>query len=200
MRNIFFGIVIAVVVVFGLRYFEHRKDATEQSILIQNELKNVSKLIVAEGTYAQVYTYENFKTLYFDFLLAKKKALVVVNAEASIAYDLSQLEIEVDTDAKEVRITNIPEPELTINPKIEYYDVQQDYLNLFDEDDYNKIRQEIEDSLRKTIQRSPLVTNAQNRFFSEIQKLFILTHSMGWTLYFDGTLTVNESDLKSVKY
>ena len=87
MRNIFFGIVIALVIVFGLRYCEHRKDATEQSALIQNELRNVSKLVVAEGTFAQVYTYEDFKTWYFDFLSAEKKAVVIVNAEASVAYE-----------------------------------------------------------------------------------------------------------------
>jgi len=199
MRNIFFGIVIALVIVFGLRYCEHRKDSTEQSALIQNELRNVSKLVVAEGTYAQVYTYEDFKTWYFDFLSAEKKALVIVNAEASIAYDLSKVETEIDEETKTVTITKIPEPELSINPNISYYDVQQDYLNQFEAEDYNKIKTEVEDSLRKTILKSSLVTNAENRLISELQKIYILTNSMGWTLYYDGSLMGNESDLKSIK-
>jgi len=199
MRNIFFGIVIALVIVFGLRYCEHRKESTEQSVMIQNELRNVSKLVVAEGSYAQVYTYEDFKTWYFDFLSAKKTAVVIVNAEASIAYDLSKVKTDVNEGTKTVTITNIPEPELTINPSIEYYDVQQDYLNPFGAEDYNKIKHQVEDSLRKVIERSSLMTNAQNRFISEIQKIYILTNSMGWTLYYDGTLMQPESDLKSVK-
>lgn len=196
MRNIFFGIVIALVVVFGLRYCEHRKDATEQSILIQNEVRNVSKLVVAEGTYAQVYTYEDFKTWYFDFLSAKKKALVIVNAEASIAYDLSKVETEIDEVAKTVTITNIPEPELSINPNISYYDVQQDYLNPFGAEDYNKIKTQVEDSLRKTIEQSSLASNAHNRLISELQKIYILTNSMGWTLYYEGALMTEELNLK----
>ena len=199
MRNVFLGIVIALVIVFGLRYFEHRKDATEQSALIQNELRKVSKLVVAEGNYAQVYTYEDFKTWYFDFLSAKKKALVIVNAEASISYDLSKVETEMDAVTKTLTITNIPEPQLSINPSIEYYDVQQDYLNPFGAEDYNKIKKQVEDSLRITIQKSSLATNAQNRLISELQKIYILTNSMGWTLYYDGTLMEKEADLKSIK-
>ncbi|MEM7086298.1 MAG: DUF4230 domain-containing protein [Bacteroidota bacterium] len=199
MRNIFFGIVIALVIVFGLRYCEHRKDATEQSALIQNELRNVSKLVVAEGTYAQVYTYEDFKTWYFDFLSAKKKALVIVNAQASIAYDLNKVETEVDEVSKTVTITGIPEPELTINPSIEYYDVQQDYLNPFGAEDYNKIKHQVEDSLRKTIQKSSLVTNAENRFISELQKIYILTHSMGWKLQYEEIKIESEADFYNFK-
>ena len=199
MRNIFFGIVIALVIVFGLRYCEHRKDSTEQSAVIQNELRKVSKLIVAEGTYAQVYTYEDFKTWYFDFLSAKKKALVIVNAEASIAYDLSKITTDIDEETKTVTITNIPEPELTINPSIEYYDIQQDYLNQFGAEDYNKIKNEVEDSLRKTIEQSTLATNAENRLISELQKIYILTNSMGWTLIYNDAIITNEEGVKSVK-
>ena len=129
----------------------------------------------------------------------KRKPVVIVNAEASIAYDLSKIETEIDEETKTVTITNIPEPELNINPSIEYYDVQQDYLNQFGAEDYNKIKNQVEDSLRKTIEQSSLATNAENRLISELQKIYILTHSMGWTLYYDGTVITNEAGVKNIK-
>lgn len=153
MRNIFLGIVIAFVIVFGLRYCEDRKDTREQleanTALIQKELKNVGKLIVTEGSYAQVFSYNDSKDLMYGLFDARKKALIVVNAKASIAYDLSQVTTNIDEVTKTVTITNIPEPELSINPNIEYYDVTQDYLNQFTASDYNKIKQRVEKSLRK---------------------------------------------------
>lgn len=203
MRNIFLGIVIAFVIVFGLRYCENRKDNREQleanTALIQKELKNVGKLIVTEGSYAQVFSYSDSKDLLYGMFDARKKALIVVNAKASIAYDLSQVNTEVDETTKTVTITNIPEPELSINPNIQYYDVTQDYLNQFTASDYNKIKSRIEKSLRKKIEASELRTNAENRLISELQKIYILTNSMGWTLKYNSTVVDNEAELQKLK-
>ncbi|WP_026452478.1 DUF4230 domain-containing protein [Aequorivita capsosiphonis] len=203
MRNIFLGIIIAFVIVFGLRYCENKKDNREvleaNTALIQKELKNVGKLIVTEGSYAQVFSYNDSKKFYFDVLSARKKALIVVNAKATIAYDLSKVQTEIDENTKTVRITNIPEPELSINPNIEYYDMQQDYLNQFSATDYNKIKKRIEKSLRKKIEASELQTNAENRLISELQKIYILTNSMGWTLEYNGSPIQEENDFQKLK-
>lgn len=203
MRKILLGAVIAVIIVFGLRYCEHNKDQKEQleanTALIQKELKNVGKLIVTEGSYAQVFTYEDWKKFYLDVFSARKKALVVVNAKATIAYDLSKIKTEVNQETKTVIITHIPEPELNINPNIEYYDVKQDYLNQFKAEDYNKIKKQVESSLRKKIEASELVTNAENRLISELQKIYILTSSMGWTLQYQSEPIEDEADLEKIK-
>lgn len=203
MRNVFLGIVIAFVIVFALRYCEHRKDDREQleasTALIQKELKNVGKLIVTEGSYAQVFSFSGSKDLLFGLTYANKKALVVVNAKATIAYDLSKVEMEVDEATKTVTITKIPEPELSINPNIEYYDLKQDYLNQFNASDYNKIKQRIEKSLRKKIEESELRTNAENRLITELSKIYILTNSMGWTLKYNQTVVEKETDLQELK-
>lgn len=203
MRNIFLGIIIAFVIVFGLRYCEHKKDDREQleanTALIQKELKNVGKLIVTEGSYAQVFSFSASKDLLLGLTYAKKRALVVVNATATIAYDLSKVETEIDETSKTVTITQIPEPELSINPNIQYYDIQQDYLNKFDAADYNKIKQRIEKSLRKKIEESELRTNAENRLITELSKIYILTNSMGWTLKYNQTIVEKEEDLQEIK-
>lgn len=128
MRKIFLGIVIALVIVFALRYCEHKKDDREHleasTALIQKELKNVGKLIVTEGSYSQVFSFSASRDLIYGLSFAKKSALVVVNAKATIAYDLSKVEMVIDEASKTVTITKIPEPELSINPNIEYYDVK----------------------------------------------------------------------------
>jgi len=107
--------------------------------------------------------------------------------------------MDVDEATKTVTITKIPEPELSINPNIEYYDVKQDYLNQFNASDYNKIKQRIEKSLRKKIEESELRTNAENRLISELSKIYILTNSMGWTLKYNQTVVEREEDLQEIK-
>ncbi len=200
MRNIFFGIIIAFVLVFFLRYCEQGKDERQRieanTALIQKELNNVGKLIVTEGSYAQVFTEKDTKQLFMGLVESKKKAIVIVNAKAQISYDLSKVETQIDEENKTVYITKIPEYELSINPNIEYYDVQQEYLNQFDATDYNKIKTNIEKSLRNQIEKSELVTNAENRLISELSKIYILTNSMGWTLKYQGELINQDSDFK----
>jgi hypothetical protein len=203
MRNVLLGIVIAFVIVFGLRYCENKKENREileaNTALIQKELKNVGKLIVTEGSYAQVFTYNDSRDLLYGLFDARKKALIVVNATASISYDLSQVRTQIDQATKTVTITDIPEPELSINPNIQYYDVTQDYLNQFTATDYNKIKSRIEKSLRKKIEASELRTNAENRLISELQKIYILTNSLGWTLQYNSKKVESESELRRLK-
>jgi len=204
MRKILFGIAIAMVLVFGLRYCEHQKDEREQmefnTTIIQEQLKNVGKLVVTEGNYAEVFSYADSKKFYFDMFSSDKKALVIVNAKAAISYDLSKVETNIDSENKTVVITNIPEPDLSINPNIEYYDIEQDYLNQFDASDYNKIKERVESSLRERIETSDLRLNAQNRLISELQKIYILTNSMGWKLQFNDKVIEQEVDLNQIKF
>jgi hypothetical protein len=204
MRKIVFGIVIALVLVFGLRYCEYKKDEREQldfnTGLIQEQLKNVGKLIVTEGSYAEVFSYADSKKFYFDMFSSDKKALIIVNAKASISYDLSEVKTKIDANNKTVVITNIPEPDLSINPNIEYYDIKQDFLNQFNASDYNKIKKRVESSLREKIEASELRLNAQNRLISELQKIYILTNSMGWKLEFNDKLINLEEDLNEIKF
>lgn len=192
-----------MVIVFALRYCEHKKDDREHleasTALIQKELKNVGKLIVTEGSYSQVFSFSASRDLIYGLSFAKKSALVVVNAKATIAYDLSKVEMVIDEASKTVTITKIPEPELSINPNIEYYDVKQNYLNQFSASDYNKITQQIEKSLRKKIEESELQTNAENRLISELSRIYILTHTMGWTLKYNQTVVEKEEDLQELK-
>ena len=91
MRKILFGVVVTLIVLFTFKYCNEKKEdkiiLQESSALIQEQIKNVGKLIVTEGHFSQVFNYKNSKDILGDYLSFEKKALVVVNAEVTIAYD-----------------------------------------------------------------------------------------------------------------
>ncbi len=167
-------------------------------MLIQEQIKNVGKLIVTEGHFAEVYNYKDSQQIFGDFLTAEKKALVVVNAEVVIVYDLSKMEYRIDEEKKTLSITSIPDPEIKVNPDLEYYDVTQDYLNPFNADDYNRIKSNVKNSLLKKIENSTLKSNARNRLLSELSKFYIVTNSMGWKLVYREKDINNLSELNSI--
>ena len=189
MKKILVGAVIALAVVLVIRSCsQERKEQSileENTMLIQQQMSNVSKLIVTEGHFAEVYTYKDSQELFGSLITADKKALVVVNAEATIAYDLSKIDFEIDEVGKTLIIKSIPEAEIKINPDFEYYDVSSDYFNQFGAEDYNKIKNTVRASLLKKIEASSLKSNAQNRLISELSKFYILTSSLDWTLIYN---------------
>ncbi len=189
MRKILFGVVITLIVLLTFKYCEDKKEdkivIESHSALIQEQIKNVGKLVVTEGHFSEVFSYKNSKAVFGDLMSAEKKALVVVNADVTIAYDLSKIEYHIDETTKTLQIISIPKEEIKINPDFEYYDVQADFLNQFDAKDYNTIKNTVKESLMKKIEASELKSNAQNRLISELSKFFILTNSLGWTLQYN---------------
>ncbi len=203
MKKFLLGVVAALVIVLVFRFCEDKKSdretLTANTALIQKELKNVGKLIVTEGRYTQVLTYKNSKDVFFGLVPSHKKALIIVNAKADIAYDLSKIQTRIDEGTKTVTITHIPEPELSINPDVSYYDIRQQTFNQFGAADFQKIKKHIEKSLRKKIEASELRTNAENRLITELSKIYILTHSLGWTLQYNEKTVRQEEDLRELK-
>jgi len=189
MNKFLLGVISTVVVVIAVFLFfkktEEKEELRFNTALIQQQIQQVGKLIVTEGSFSQVTSYQNTKKNYLDLFPSKKKALVIVNAKVTVSYDLRQIDTSIDELSKTLTITSIPEAEVNIYPDIEYYDVTQEYFNKFGAEDYNKIKGSVNKLIEDKIEASDIKKNAEARLISELQKLYILTNSMGWTLKYD---------------
>jgi lipopolysaccharide export LptBFGC system permease protein LptF len=201
-------ILIAIAVIGGIfllfKYCDFKKnddeDITYNTNLIQQQILNVGKLVVTEGHFSEVITYKNQQKYLMDMLSFEKKALVVVNADVTVAYDLHKMKYDIDEVNKTITIVSIPKEEIKISPDIQFYDVEQSKLNPFTGDDYNKINKSVKANLAKKIEKSTLKTNAQNRLISELSKLLITTSQLGWTLKYEGKVIETEKDFgKQIK-
>jgi len=203
MNKFFFGFIAALLVMGGVWFFTDRKGSSEElnanSEMIQQQIKNVGKLIVTEGYYSQVFTYNNSQKLFLSLVRANKKALIHAKAKATVEYDLRKLETKIDSESKTVTITKIPDPVVNIYPEFEYYDVTQDFLNQFEAKDYNKIKTNITAQFRKKIEASELRNNAQERLMSELLNIYILTKSLGWTLIYNEVIIENPEQMENLK-
>lgn len=199
MRKVFVGLVLGLVVAFLFQYFfkkeEDHSSLTEDSALIVQQINNVGKLVVTEGYFSEIMTYQDAKKYLNNWVSFDKKALVVVNAEATISYDLHQLRYEIDEANKVVRLLQIPPEELKIYPKVQYYNIEESTFNPFTAEDHNKINKRVTELISRKIEQSSLRSNAQNRLLTELSKIFILTHTMGWKLEYTDISIEKESDL-----
>ncbi|MFV0540902.1 MAG: DUF4230 domain-containing protein [Aestuariibaculum sp.] len=203
MRKILFGVVITLAVLLIYKSCEsNQQDKTvvkESTALIQEQIKNVGKLVVTEGHFSQVFNYKNSKEIFGAYFQSEKKALVVVNADVSVAYDLSKIEFKIDEANKTLVVLNIPKEEISISPDLEYYDIQSGFFNTFEANDYNHIKETVNKLLERKIEASDLKKNAENRLISELSKFYILTNSLGWTLQYNGTTITEETEFQNIK-
>lgn len=182
---------------FIMRKVDKKNEVLPDTELIQQQMKNVSKLVVNEAKISQIYNYKDEKS-FMNLMSFDKKALVVVNADVQIMYDLSKLEYALDETNKTVKITFIPKEEIKINPDIKIYDVEESRFNAFKGNDYNTIQESVKKQFHEKIMKSNIQSNAKNRLVSELSKFLVVTQSLGWTLkYQDDTIT-NTADFNEL--
>jgi hypothetical protein len=196
-RKWIFVVLLAVIVYLVYQLMTKKEETSTveyDTNLIQQQIKNVGKLVVTEGHFAEVITYKDQKKYLLNMVSFEKKALVVVNADVTVSFDLSQVKYDIDEANKVITIVNIPKEEIKISPDIKFYSIEQSNLNQFTGADYNKINKIVKANLSKKIEKSSLKTNAKNRLISELSKILILTNSMGWTLQYEGNVIEKEAD------
>ncbi|KUF45528.1 DUF4230 domain-containing protein [Myroides marinus] len=199
--RVLFGIFVVLffmfsgVVVYNYLTKGKSDDMQYNTALIQEQLKNVSKLVVTEATFSQVMTYKDQQKYLMNLLSFDKKAVVIINAKATVGYDLSQLKYQIDEKNKVVQILFIPEAEVNIYPDYKILDVEQSKFNPFKGEDYNKINAKVKKDLEDKIEKSTLKSNAENRLISELSKILIVTQALGWKLEYQGNTIQSDKDL-----
>lgn len=199
--KITYVVLFAVIAFLIYQLITVKKDTSTieyDTALIQQQIKNVGKLVVTEGHFSEILTYKD-KNKYVGNLTSffDKKAIVVINADVIVSFDLSQVNYDIDAKNKVVTIKSIPEEEIKISPDIKYYDVEQSTFNEFTGEDYNKINKIARENLAKKIEKSTLKSNAKNRLVSELSKILIVTNSMGWTLKYNGEEVKSENSIQN---
>lgn len=169
---------------FLIAKFWYQKDQTnfekEEINVIVNSIKNMSKLVISSTSFSEFYNYSDSKKYFYDVVSFDKKAIVSVNANVEVGYDLSKLDIQIDSIAKKKYINNIPKEEINISPNVKYFDLQQSQFNSFSKEELNKINQKSIEKIKNTIELSALKKEAKTRFFEEISKIYQLSAVYGW--------------------
>lgn len=176
--------ILVFLIGFFIAKFWYQKDENHQTQeeikVVVNSIKNLSKLVVSSSTFSEVYNFKDSKKYFYDYLSFDKQAIVTVNAEVEVGYDLSKLEIQIDSIGKKIYINKIPKEEVSIAPDIKYFDLQESQFNSFSKDDLNKINEKSINKIRETVALTDLKKEAKTRFFEEISKIYQLSAIYGW--------------------
>lgn len=166
----------------GKLFYEHKENSykKEEIKVLVNEVKNLSKLVVSEGTFSEMYNYSDTKKYFYDYISFQKKAILSVNAKVEVGYDLSKLDIQIDSVAKQIIINAIPKEEIVIAPDIKYFDLKQSQFNSFSKEELNELNEQSIAKIKETVEVSKLQKEAKTRLFEELSKIYQLSKIYGW--------------------
>jgi hypothetical protein len=176
--------ILVFLVGFFIAKFWYQKEDTHQTNeeieVVVNSIKNMSKLVVSSGNFSEVYNFSDSKKYFYDYVSIDKQAIVTVNAKVEVGYNLSKLDIQIDSIEKKIYINKIPKEEVTISPDVKYFDLKQSQFNSFSKEELNKINQKSIEKIKQTAEISTLKKEARSRLFEEISKIYQLSAIYNW--------------------
>lgn len=198
LKTLVLGAIIMLAIVMLYDYYKsyraEKEELIAQTALIEREINQVRKLVVTEASYAKIYNYQNTKSYGWDFFTSQKKALVSSNTRVQVIYDLKELGYEIDAVTKTITITSIPDPEITIDPDLQFYDLDNGWINNFEARDFNTIKSRIKNDINAQVLKSDIIKNADDRLLTELASIYALSSSMDWRIVYDGSAVESTTD------
>ncbi|MBT8299498.1 MAG: DUF4230 domain-containing protein [Maribacter sp.] len=185
--EVFMGLILGAISMywmFSLFRKKKSKELTEhQSTVLLEKIKSVCKLISVEGDFAEIYKYENTKERFMSLVSSKKKALIVINAKAQIGYDLQKIFMHADNEKKKIILSNFPEPQvISIEPELEFYDIQNGLFNAFTPNDLTSLNKEAKKHILEKIPESGLMDTAKREAVEAVLIIEKIVETIGWKL------------------
>lgn len=150
-----------------------RKTEESGEVLLER-IQNVMKLIAVQGQFAEIYNYKDY--VGYDIWPLRKTALIRVNAEVSVGYDLDNISITKDELTKTITISNFPKAEiLAIDHDLEYYDMQQGLFNAITTQDVTKMSAQAKKFIEDKAEKSVLFEQVEDQ---KIEIMKMLSHIM----------------------
>ncbi len=183
-KGIFIGLAFIVGVV--LTYFVMNKlsgnNTSEQSHVIAYQIERMNKMIVAEQSYSEIYTHSSKKSLpgLHNLWSSDKKVTLLVNAKAQATYDLSKMDVKVDSVNKVIRIKSIPPVDIKVFPDVSFYEMDQSVFNKFEKEDLNGIKKRAVAQVEQKIDRTSLKQEAHQQLIKNLEDIYLLAKIYGW--------------------
>jgi len=156
-----------------------KKDATIEAHVLLERIEKVFKVVLAEGYFTEIYDH-NTKKAFLGLFKTNSKALVIAKAKVSVGYDFTKMRFRRDFATQTLVIEHFAEPDIiAIDTDYKFYDINQGFLNKFDNEDYTEILAEAKKLMQEKAQESDLPLIAQKQTLLMMQQL---CSSMGWKL------------------
>ena len=199
-----FGLLIGAVVVGAVLYFSRsffaKNKTQEQSVILLEKIRNVSKLITVESDFSEIMHYSDAKNILLNLVSSHKKAIVMANSKVLIGFDMKKMLLDADASRKLISITHFPAPEvLSIETDVEYYDVSNGLFNRFAASDLTLLNKKVRENIEAKIPQSGVLHTAQSKALETVKMIEQIVNTFGWNFSYPALPTVNAKQIEATK-
>lgn len=163
-----------------------KDNKTTASHTIAYGIQRLNKLVVAEQNYSNITTSHSRNSFMdLDFVGTKSKIILKVDIRAQASYDLSKMQVEIDSVNEIIHIKRIPELQIETFPDVEFLDIDQGIFNQFTEEDINAIKSRAIKNVEKTMDITDLRQQAHEQLLQNLEEIYLLAHIYGWKIQDD---------------
>lgn len=193
------GACVVMLVVYFFRKSFLKSKTKEQSTVLLEKIRNVSKMITVEGDFSEIMHFEDVKERFLNLISSKKKAIVLANAKVMVGFDMRKIQFQSMPEQKKLVIQSFPEPEvLSIETDIQYYDVKNGMFNKFEASDLSELNKKVKVNIEDKIPESGLLISAEAKALETVKIIEQLVGTFGWQLDYND-LQLTESNIKRLK-
>ena len=163
-----------------------KDNKTTASHTIAYGIQRLNKLVVAEQNYSNITTSHSRNSFMdLDFVGTKSKIILKVDIRAQASYDLSKMQVEIDSVNEIIHIKRIPELQIDTFPDVEFLDIDQGIFNQFTEEDINAIKSRAIKNVQNTMDTTDLRQQAHEQLLQNLEEIYLLAHIYGWKIQDD---------------
>ena len=195
----FFGGAIAMIFLFLLwNSITKKADDKVQNdyYIITNQIKKMNKMVVMEQDFSSMQKTKITSQLLGSTLLpsTEKEVITFTKTNAQVTYDLSKMQIKVDSINKKLIIKELPNAEIRIIPSVEIQSMDDSFFNRFSDKDFQKITKSAKDNAYKSVNQNRLRSEGRKQLLNNLDQIFVLAKSLNYTIE-DQTGQINLSNL-----
>jgi hypothetical protein len=192
------GAAVVGLVVYFLRNKFVKNKTEEQSVVLLQKIRNVSKMITVEGDFSEIMHFEDVKDVFLSLVTSRKKAIVLANAKVLIGFDMKKIKLSSNPEKKKLILEHFPSPEIvSIETDIQYYDVSNGLFNKFAANDLSELNKKVKQNIESKIPDSELLYSAKNKALDTVKMIEQLVSTFGWHLDYNNL--IENEDIKRLK-
>lgn len=187
LKGFFIGMVVVFVIIatifFIYREFnKSNKNSEVEAVTIMKSVQNISKMMLIESQFSEVYTFKENDKIFFNLIPTKKEAILILQAKAQVGYDLKKVKIDIDKVTRTVRIVSLPKEEIIIDTDLKFYDIKTSTFSSFTPDDINKVQADAKHRIEIEIDKSGIKLQAHDRLVESLQSIVNVSSALGWNV------------------
>lgn len=183
----FIGGVVAMIFIFLLwNSLSKKADDKVQNdyYIITNQIRKMNKLVVMEQDFSSMQKTKITSQMLGSSLLpaTEKQIITFTKTNAQVSYDLSKMEIKVDSINKKLIIKELPNADIRIIPSVEIQSMDDSFFNRFSDKDFQKITKSAKDNAYKTVNQNRLRDQGRKQLLENLDQIFVLAKALNYTI------------------